>query len=537
MDHHQEARSAGWQPLFPTEDRVPAAPPVRQPEVSSPRLIAAAEPKAGGEPPPPDTIDLASRRAARETPATGSSAGAPGGMALVDLLAGLVEFRDPYFRGASSFTRHLASAIGKQLSLGENSLLSLQYAALLRDVGRMALNGMLIPATANVGSDERYRIERHVSLGLEMMQGVDLPDGTREAIRHHHEQWDGSGYPNGLRGEQIPILSRILQVADHFAAMISARPYRPPKRFDEAVREIREGAGHLYDPAIVDALISVISGHEYRNAGFGLHDHILIVHPDQPRGVQLAVELCSRGYLAEIAADLAAARTRLPGIPVGALLVAGDLPDGDSKTFVEHVRGIARFRDIPILGIDLENADDRIALVQAGADTSFPTDFLLDELLGTLGAALARTRRIRLSGTPDLRDPTLQWGPAAGNGEPAAVESRFAGLQGNLHDFPLSWLFQTMQYDGRSGIVAIHSGAGTGSITLHEGELYHAETESLSGEEAFNEILNWTEGFFRVHPSTSPGPRTIKRTMIQLMLEHAARNDEKHSLFGAVSTE
>lgn len=473
-----------------------------------------------------DSSDLLSD----DLPTTPSQRSGHDTVALINLLTNLIEYRDPYFRAASSFTRHLAAAIARRFGLSDAEIVRLEYAALLRDVGRMALNGMLIPPTTQVGSGERYRIEQHVTLGLEMTRDIPLPEGTREAIQHHHENWDGSGYPDGLRGEQIPILSRILQVADSFAAMISARPYRPPKRFSEAIREISEGAGTLYDPSVVDALIEIVTSHEYRTAGFGLHDHILIVHPDQPRAVRLAVELCARGYLAEVALDLASARGRLPGIPVSAILMTANLPDGDGGEFIESIRAEDRLRDIPILGFDLAGPRQRMMMIQAGADAAFSGDTLLEEVLGTLGAAVSRTRRLQLQRDQEVAETPTESTSAGG------VESPFSGLRGNLRDFPLSWLCQTMQYYGRSGLVTLESPSGNGTIILQDGKLRHAETEGATGEDAFNEILDWTDGYFRVEPTDASHPRTISRPMIHIMLEHAAYRGERQDLFGAVAT-
>jgi ActR/RegA family two-component response regulator len=485
---------------------------------------------------PPEAVEQpAAPRGAPAREAAGYRMRAEDGIALIDLLAGLAEYRDPYFRGASSFTRRLACAIARHLGLSDTAIESLSYAAVLRDVGRMALNGMLIPAKAKPGIGERQQIERHVDLGLDMIRGIELPSGTREAIRHHHEQWDGNGYPDALKGEQIPILSRVIHVADSFAAMISARPYRPPKRLEEAVQEIRDGAGRLYDPAVVAALVAVVEKHEYRTSGFGLHEHILIVHGDAPRAARLALELCSRGYLAEVAPDLATARARLPAIPLGAIFIGAGLPDGDGAAFVAQVRATARYAEIPVLGFDLTAAEDRVEMIQAGADVGFPLGVRLDELLGTLGAAIRRSRR-----TEDQRNarpielPIPHAGPEGAGDRGAA--SGVAGLRGNLRDFPLSWLLQTMQYDGRSAIVTIRTDIGRGTIVLRDGILHHAETDWSQGEPAFLDILDWTDGVFQVGSNPPPGPRTIATSMMHLMLEQAARNDEKHAPFGAIAT-
>jgi CheY-like chemotaxis protein len=511
--------------------------PASIPGVASPDAVpaAAARPRSDAA---DRRLAVPPQRSERPAPERGPATAQrrpPDGLALIELLTGLAEYHDPYFRGASSFTRHLAAAIAGRLGMGAGEIESLAYASLLRDTGRMAMNGTLIPATASVGSGDRNRIERHVGIGLDMLKSADLPPGAIEAIRHHHEQWDGSGYPDGLRGEEIPVLARILQVADSFAAMVSARPYRPPKRLDEATRELQESAGRLYDPAVVRALLGVIADHEFRTAGFALHDHILIVHADQSHGVTLAMELCARGFLAEVAPDLATARGRLPGIPVGAVLLAGVEPVGEAAAFVTHVRNIPRYREIPVIAFDLRTASARVAMISAGADACLAADFEPEELLGTLGAAIGRTRRVQELRAWDARETHHRNAGDGASGGPAEAGS--TGLQGNLSEFPVTWLLQTLQYDGRGVVVTIQTAAGAGSVVLQSGVLVHAETEWSSGEAAFNDILDWTEGSFRVQPSTGVVRRTIERQMMHLILDHAARNDETHAPFGAIATD
>ncbi len=188
---------------------------------------------------------------------------------------GLLEYRDPFFRGGSSLTRLLAAAVGRELGLPEGEIQNLGLAAVLRDLGRLALGGKLVSGPGKVGKtpEARRRIERHVDLALHLMEGIDLPASIRYAVRHHHERWDGGGYPDGLAGAEIPLSARILAVVDSFSAMVAARPYRLPRKVPEATAELRAEAGSRYDPDVVDALLAVLSRRDQPHLGFVQRHH------------------------------------------------------------------------------------------------------------------------------------------------------------------------------------------------------------------------------------------------------------------------
>jgi hypothetical protein len=124
----------------------------------------------------------------------------------------------------------------------------------LRDLGQVPLKGLISKPGSELGEEGRRRVENHVETALELLASVNLPPGVRDVIRHHHERWDGGGYPDGLVGEAIPLGARIVAVADSFAAMISARPHRLPRRVPAAVEDIKAGAGKQYDPSVVNVL-------------------------------------------------------------------------------------------------------------------------------------------------------------------------------------------------------------------------------------------------------------------------------------------
>ena len=165
----------------------------------------------------------------------------------------------------SALARHgadvaaLAVGLGRQLGVAEARLPPLCRAALLHDIGKRYVPRSVLDKPGPLASDERQLVEGHPALGANILARAGL---LLEAVmvRHHHERWDGKGYPNRLRGEEIPLESRIILVADALDAMTSGRPYRGAMSLADALAEIRRAAGSQFDPRCVDALCAIAAG-------------------------------------------------------------------------------------------------------------------------------------------------------------------------------------------------------------------------------------------------------------------------------------
>lgn len=153
----------------------------------------------------------------------------------------------------------LAHRVGQRLGLDEETLREIEFGALLHDVGKMAVPVELLNKPDKLSDEEMEQMRRHTAMGermLERIGGVLGEVGT--IVRSHHERWDGKGYPDGLRGEEIPIASRVIAACDAFNAMTTDRPYRPARSTEEAIAELRREAGGQFDPRVVEALIEVL---------------------------------------------------------------------------------------------------------------------------------------------------------------------------------------------------------------------------------------------------------------------------------------
>jgi putative nucleotidyltransferase with HDIG domain len=176
-----------------------------------------------------------------------------------------LEMRDPYTTGHQRRVAQLSSAIGRRMGLADEVVEGLRTGGLLHDIGKIHIPAEFLSRPGKLSAEVHKVIRMHPQMGWEIMKDIEFPWPIADMIRQHHERLDGSGYPLGLKGDEIILEARIVAVADVLEAISSHRPYRPALGVDVAIQELREHAGTRYDPAVVQACIEVI---EERGPGF-----------------------------------------------------------------------------------------------------------------------------------------------------------------------------------------------------------------------------------------------------------------------------
>ena len=173
-------------------------------------------------------------------------------------LASAIDAKDPSTRGHSQRVAELSVAIGRELGLSEAEQKEVAYGGLLHDVGKIGIPESILHKSGALADDELARMRSHPAIGAEILRGIAFLDGALPAVRSHHERWDGEGYPDGLSGEEIPLVARIVNAADTYDACTSERPYQPslsPERTLEVILALR---GRQIDPWVCDALVRVV---------------------------------------------------------------------------------------------------------------------------------------------------------------------------------------------------------------------------------------------------------------------------------------
>ncbi len=180
-------------------------------------------------------------------------------LGVAEALAAALEAKDGYTAGHARWIAELGVQVGRELGLSDDQLDDLRYGAIFHDIGKIAIPDAILNKAGALTAEEFEVIKTHPEAGEQILAPVPFLANVREIVRHDHERWDGTGYPDGLRGAQIPIGARIVLVVDAYHAMISDRPYRKAMGEAEAIKELGANAGSQFDPAVVQALQKVLS--------------------------------------------------------------------------------------------------------------------------------------------------------------------------------------------------------------------------------------------------------------------------------------
>ena len=176
----------------------------------------------------------------------------------VRALATTIELRDPYTAGHQRRVAQLACAIAGQLGFTGDRLEGMQVIGFLHDIGKIVVPAEILSKPGELSDLEFNMIKTHAEVGYNILKGIEFPWPVGVAVLQHHERLDGSGYPGGLKGEELILEAKILAVADVVESMASHRPYRAALGIDYALQEVSRHRGVLYDPAVVDACVTLL---------------------------------------------------------------------------------------------------------------------------------------------------------------------------------------------------------------------------------------------------------------------------------------
>ncbi len=177
-------------------------------------------------------------------------------------LASAIDARDPSTKRHSEHVSGIAVEIGQEMGVSEADLEILEWGGLFHDIGKIGISDAVLLKPGRLDREERIEMNRHPVKGAEILANADRLRQVVPLVRYHHEWYNGSGYPDRLIGEEIPLLARILAVADAFEAMTAVRPYQTrPKSLEQAIEELRRCAGTQFDPRVVDAFVRTRTAH------------------------------------------------------------------------------------------------------------------------------------------------------------------------------------------------------------------------------------------------------------------------------------
>ncbi|HEX9191179.1 MAG TPA: response regulator [Candidatus Deferrimicrobiaceae bacterium] len=426
----------------------------------------------------------------------------------IDIMVGLLEIHDPFFGGNSHMTMEYARAVAEEMRLAPDTLDEIVVGSLLHDIGRVGIRSDILASRGEFSESERRKIRTHCENGAKIIEAIDFPWKVKPIIIHHHERYDGKGYPSGLKGREIPIGSRILAVVDAFAAMTASRPYRNRALSkEEAIQELHKNVGTQFDPEVVEVFSSVVD-RKFHFRGMGLKPRILMVDDEVDYLTLLKLKLVNEGFdvtAADSAEEaLASMEKATPDLVVSDVL----MPGMDGIAMFRKMRGSgAAYADIPLLFISgRDDLQTKVDALHLGAE-----DFLVKPV--DLKELAARIRNII------RRD--VKWRKGAPRAGPSS------GVVGDLKNLGIPDIVQTLHLGLKTACVRIQGKGGEGLIWFENGRIRHCELGNLSGESAFYGMLHWQEGPFVIAHGQTTKLRTVEMDEMQLMMEGLRRLDEE----------
>ena len=186
------------------------------------------------------------------------------GYSMLDALVTAVDNKDRYTRRHSEDVREYSLLIARELEMDAAALETIGVAALLHDVGKIGVPDAILRKPGRLTEAEFEAVKQHTLMGAALVSTVAGLESTLDAVRHHHEHWDGSGYPSGLKGQECPLIARLMAVADAFSAMTTDRPYRKALDYAQALAILEAGAGKQWDPECVEVFLGVQQRQTYQ---------------------------------------------------------------------------------------------------------------------------------------------------------------------------------------------------------------------------------------------------------------------------------
>jgi response regulator RpfG family c-di-GMP phosphodiesterase len=308
----------------------------------------------------------------------------------VDVLVGLIELGDPHFRGSSHRVTRLVRAVADELPLPPELVREVLLACLLKDIGKAAVDPTLAASETNLDGPQIEAMREHAPAGARLLEHITFPWNVLPVIRHHHERYDGAGYPEGLKGREIPLGARIIAVVDAYVAMCSPRPYRVALNVEQAVDELERQAGHQFDPEVVEALIRVL---EKAPTAYKSGDKlsVLVCDGDAEFRKVLEMRLINDGYDVRCVTTAEQALEAILSSAPQLVLAEADSERSDAFELLRELRKDPTFQNVPFAF--LARQESRVLKIRAlrqGVDDFLVKDNDLEELLARVHNILTR---------------------------------------------------------------------------------------------------------------------------------------------------
>jgi HD-GYP domain-containing protein (c-di-GMP phosphodiesterase class II) len=413
--------------------------------------------------------------------------------------------KDNYFFNNDQMVADLSWEIAKKMNLDEKLIDAIHLAALLKDIGKVGVQQDILNECRHLETDDLNLIKCHPVNTVQLLKQVNFPWDVESIIIHHHEHYDGNGYPEGLSGRYIPLGSRIIAVADSYVAMTTDRPYRIALSNEDATREIMKKAGSQFDPEVAEIFFAVL---QQENSLRTIKQQILLLNCDEVLSAFIKLNLNSSEFNFYIASDVDDAVKHIEKKVPHLVIVDTGTPSGDNcEDLYSVIRRSSPGDEFPVLALLQENEkpenidDPLLDFIQKPID--------IDLLKVKIGSLLQKdVKEIRLF----------------------PQDTELKGIAGNLEDMGLTDIIQLLNMGLKTARVSLSKENQRGEIFLKNGKIVNVGLGKLKGQDAFFELVSWEKGIFRIFHGQTTNQTNINMDTMNLLLETSRALDEKRHL-------
>ena len=421
--------------------------------------------------------------------------------ALADRLLQIFAVNDKYFFNNDHLVAELSGKIAEKMGLEDDIVEAIRMAALLRDLGRVVIHQQILEETKRLDQTELTPIKAHPIHTMQILRHVRFPWNLDTIISQHHEHYDGSGYPMGLKGREISIGARIINVVDAYYAITTDRPYRRALPKDKAISEIKKNAGSQFDPEVVEMFLSII-GEEVSEAAPKKRVLIFERELNVAAMIKLGTTVDDIEVIHATSSIEAISRIRQKNPQV----VVADTEALELETFRRFYQTARQtMRD-----------DSRFLLLVPDKDFVSQFKERVDYIVKPINMEQITLKIKGLLFDVPLPEPLEQ----------------MKGLTGRLEDFNLTDIIQILSLGLKTAKVEITRDNEKGLLYLLRGKIVHASAGNLRGPEAFFELIRWERGVFHILHGQVANEVNVTLDTMHLLMEACTILDEKQATKG-----
>jgi len=417
---------------------------------------------------------------------------------LTSRLLQILEARDNHSFNSNHRVAYFSRKVALTMGLDSALVDAIQLAALLRDIGKIGIQQEILTGKGILETGSINRIRCHPLYSLQLLKDIQFPWNVEEVIHHHHEHYDGNGYPDRLKGKSIPVGSRIVAVVDAYVAMTTERPYREAFTEAKAVREIMSKTGTQFDFGVVEVFLSLLKEHKDEAPH---KKRVLIVDADDSVSTYIRLSLDAVEFDVFIAASTVEALTYMENNNPELLIADWDMLKKDGFNFYNTIRQ--------------STATPIIIMVSSEELEDQSSEGIVNSVVKPIDIDILHTKlRSVLTEEP--------------HGMTKVRESVTNGVSGTLQEMGISDILQILNLGMKTARVILQRNNESGEIYLENGNITHAKLGDLTGKEALFEVIGWDWGDFRILHGQTTDTVSVDMETGPLLLEAAITFDERH---------